>query len=1146
VGFFKSKVSEDFLMTTKPTYEELEQRVAALQERTDFLDKIIESAALSTWISDEKGTAIRTNPACLAFFGAAEEEVIGKYNLFQDVVIEKQGFMPDIKRVFEKGEVASILIDYDFGAVDHVAVKSATHKIINSIFTPVLDNKGKVSNVIVQTIDLTDIKNAEAALRESEERLRIAGKAAYDLIYEWDVSNDALEWFGDIDGLLGYDSGSISRDIDAWLELIHPEDRGQLENAVELHRTATEPIHYNYRIKHRDGTYRQIHDQGLPMLDEQGRPYKWIGVCADITEHKRTEEALKERESLFSQMFEQSTTSMCLYNPDGTINRVNNEFCKMFGVEEKVIIDAGYNVFKDQAAIDGGIIPFLRDIFEERKRQHWETNFDIDVASASTGTPTSRTGKIFIEVFGYPILNQEGDLEYVVLQHYDITERKQSEAALRESEETVRKKLQAILEPEGDFGDLNLADIIDDQALQSMMEKFYGLTKIGGAIVDVSGKVLASVGWQDICAKFHRAHPETLKNCIESDTVLSSGVLAGNFKPYHCKNNMWDMVTPIEVGGRHMGNIFIGQFFYEGESPDHEQFRIQARRYGFDEAEYLAALERVPFWSRETIDTAMAFYAEIAGLISSLSYSTVKLSRAISQKDVMLRRLVASEERFRVIATYTPDHILIQDKDLRYVWVLNPQLGLTEKDMIGKTDFDFLSKEDAAVLTVMKKGVLETGKPEFARVPLTSFKGDVQHFEGSYIPKRDQEGKIDGLIGYFRNVTERVEGEEQRKKLEAQLLQSQKMESVGTLAGGIAHDFNNILGIILGNTELALDDVPERNPSRQNLDEIRKACLRAKDVVRQILSFSRKSEIEQKPFNIAFVVNESLKLLRASIPASIDIRQDISNDSDNILGDPTQIHQIMINLCTNAAHAMEAEGGMLEVALKNTEVDEDAASLYPELSAGHYLQLCVSDTGDGIGPEVINRVFDPYFTTKDVGKGTGMGLAVVHGIVKSHRGSISVESEPGKGATFKILFPAVKKKIGDEPKNAQELPTGNERILFVDDEESMVNLNQQRLERLGYKVIPKTDPLEALEYFSANPDQIDLLITDMTMPKMTGDRLTREILKIRPDMPIIICTGYSSRISEDKVQELGIRRYIDKPIEMLTLAMSVREVLDGK
>ena len=1146
MGFFKLKVSEDFLMTTKPTYEELEQRVAALQERTDFLDKIIESAALSTWISDEKGTAIRTNPACLAFFGAAEEEVIGKYNLFQDVVIEKQGFMPDIKRVFEKGEVASILIDYDFGAVDHVAVKSATHKIINSIFTPVLDNKGKVSNVIVQTIDLTDIKNAEAALRESEERLRIAGKASYDLIYEWSVANDSLKWFGDIDALLGYDSGSISRDIDAWLELIHPEDRGQLENAVELHRTATEPIHYDYRIKHRDGTYRQIHDQGLPMLDEQGRPYKWIGVCSDITERKRTEEALKERESLFSQMFEQSTTSMCLYNPDGTINRVNNEFCKMFGVEEKVIIDAGYNVFKDQAAIDGGIIPFLRDIFEERKRQHWETNFDIDVASASTGTPTSRTGKIFIEVFGYPILNQEGDLEYVVLQHYDITERKQSEAALRESEKTVRKKLQAILEPEGDFGDLNLADIIDDQALQSMMEKFYGLTKIGGAIVDVSGKVLASVGWQDICAKFHRAHPETLKNCIESDTVLSSGVLAGNFKPYHCKNNMWDMVTPIEVGGRHMGNIFIGQFFYEGESPDHEQFRIQARRYGFDEVEYLAALERVPFWSRETIDTAMAFYAEIAGLISSLSYSTVKLSRALSQKDVMLRRLVASEERFRVIATYTPDHILIQDKDLRYVWVLNPQLGLTEKDMIGKTDFDFLSKEDAAVLTVMKKGVLETGKPEFVRVPLTSFKGDVQHFEGYYIPKRDQEGKIDGLIGYFRNVTERVEGEEQRKKLEAQLLQSQKMESVGTLAGGIAHDFNNILGIILGNTELALDDVPEWNPSRQNLDEIRKACLRAKDVVRQILSFSRKSEIEQKPFNIASVVNESLKLLRASIPASIDIRQDISNDSDNILGDPTQIHQIMINLCTNAAHAMEAEGGMLQVALKNTEVDEDAASLYPELSAGHYLQLCVSDTGDGIGPEVINRVFDPYFTTKDVGKGTGMGLAVVHGIVKSHRGSISVESEPGKGTTFKILFPAVKKKIGDEPKNAQELPTGNERILFVDDEESMVNLNQQRLERLGYKVIPKTDPLEALEFFSANPDQIDLVITDMTMPHMTGDRLTQEILKIRSDMPIILCTGYSSRISEDKAQELGIRKYIDKPIEMLILARSVREVLDGK
>jgi CheY-like chemotaxis protein len=321
--------------------------------------------------------------------------------------------------------------------------------------------------------------------------------------------------------------------------------------------------------------------------------------------------------------------------------------------------------------------------------------------------------------------------------------------------------------------------------------------------------------------------------------------------------------------------------------------------------------------------------------------------------------------------------------------------------------------------------------------------------------------------------------------------------------------------------------------------------MRAKEVVRQILSFSRKSKDEQKQINLASVVTESLKLMRASIPTSIDIRQNISNDMDDILGDPTQIHQIMLNLCTNAAHAMEKEGGILEVTLENIEINENNKPQHPELDYGPHVHLRVSDTGDGIRSEMIDRIFDPYFTTKDVGKGTGMGLAVVHGIVKSHHGEISVESKPGKGTVFNILFPAVQKRAKDEPEKPQELPTGNERILFVDDEASLVNLNQQRLERLGYKVIPKTDPSEALEFFRANPDQIDLIITDMAMPHMTGDKLAQEILNIVPEMPIILCTGYSERVSEDTAQELGIRKYIEKPIERERLAISVREVLDG-
>ncbi len=423
--------------------------------------------------------------------------------------------------------------------------------------------------------------------------------------------------------------------------------------------------------------------------------------------------------------------------------------------------------------------------------------------------------------------------------------------------------------------------------------------------------------------------------------------------------------------------------------------------------------------------------------------------------------------------------------------------------------------------------------------------GEVRYIKAYGDVKLDRSGKAVKLFGVAQDITERIQKEEERKTLEAQLFQSQKMESIGTLAGGIAHDFNNILGIILGNAELAMDDVPEWNPARQNLDEVKKACLRAKDVVRQILSFSRKSETKKKPLNMAPVVGESIKLLRASIPASIDIRGNISNHIKDILGDGTQIHQIMINLCTNAAQAMENDGGVIEISLRNLEVHEETVSLYPGLSSGPHVELRVNDTGDGINPEVIDRIFDPYFTTKDVGKGTGMGLAVVHGIVKSHDGIISIESETGKGARFQILFPAVQGQQRDEPQVSEELPTGNECILFVDDETSMVNLNQQRLERLGYEVIPHTDPSEALAFFRANPDQIDLVITDMTMPHMTGDKLAQGILEIRPDMPIILCTGYSERISEGSAEEIGFRKYIEKPIDKENLARSVREVLDG-
>jgi len=382
------------------------------------------------------------------------------------------------------------------------------------------------------------------------------------------------------------------------------------------------------------------------------------------------------------------------------------------------------------------------------------------------------------------------------------------------------------------------------------------------------------------------------------------------------------------------------------------------------------------------------------------------------------------------------------------------------------------------------------------------------------------------------------------KRMEEELRQAHKMESIGTLAGGIAHDFNNILGIILGNTELAMDDIPEWNPARLNLDEIKTASLRAKDVVRQLLSFARKTKLEKKPTNIIPIVNESIKLLRSSIPTSIEIRKNIAKNVDTILADPTQINQVLINLCTNADHAMP-DGGVLVVTLKNVDLDEDTAAEYIGLNPGRYVNLVVSDTGHGISQEDIDRIFDPYFTTKEIDRGTGMGLAVVHGIVKGHNGFISVKSELGKGAAFSVFFPIVEKEAVVETETDEELPSGNERILFIDDEESIVKIGHQRLERLGYNVEATTSPIEALNLFSSKPDQYDLVVTDLAMPKMTGDKLVKEILKIRPDIPIILCTGFSEKVNEKKAREIGAADYIEKPLDKHDFAFKVRKVLDG-
>lgn len=409
---------------------------------------------------------------------------------------------------------------------------------------------------------------------------------------------------------------------------------------------------------------------------------------------------------------------------------------------------------------------------------------------------------------------------------------------------------------------------------------------------------------------------------------------------------------------------------------------------------------------------------------------------------------------------------------------------------------------------------------------------------------RDSQEKIASQnISLIKEIEDRKELEKQKKEIEKQLFQSQKLESIGTLAGGIAHDFNNILTPIIGYTELVLYDIEKGTLLENNLQEIYIAAKRAKDLVKQILLFARQTEEAPKPVQVDLIAKEAMKLLRSSIPTSVEIRQHIKS-SALIMGNPTQVHQIFMNLCTNAAHAMENDGGIMEVRLTDIEIDTEFNKPHSNIEPGNYIQLSVSDTGTGIPPDVIESIFEPYFTTKASGKGTGMGLATVHGIVKSYGGEIWAESELGKGAVFTIYLPITKKRTEDKLYQPEVLPTGVERILFVDDDLPIVNMNSQVLDRLGYQVTAQTSSIKALELFCSKPNDFDLVITDMTMPNMTGDKLAFELMKIRPDIPVILCTGYSKRISDTVAAEIGIKAFAYKPVVTADLAKMVRTVLD--
>jgi len=1022
----------------------------------------------------------------------------------------------------------------------------------------------------------------------------------------WDFPGNPAWYSPQFLALLGFEEDEFSPVLGSWASRLHPEDRDQVFQAMRDHIEHQVPYDVESRLKTKQGEYRWFKGKGRAVFDEEGRFVRGGGTIRDITDQKEAEEAVNRKHALLTTVVEGTRDIIFVKDHDGRYLLINSTGAAVLRhTIEEIIGKTDIELFPNGA--HPLFMKYDQAVMRERTPQSFEIDVEHAEAVSRTFLVTKdifgQTEEGLEGVFciarditfrkSAELIIQEREKRYRAIMEnaYDlIAEVDRSGALLYVSpnfekvlgyvpQQLLGSNLFSFVHPEDHTG-------VEEEFNQGMQARgawqsiyryqhhhgeYHWFESTGRVFHNALGYVRGVIVSRDITGR--KKSEEALEAIVKGTVEPGSQNFFENLVRQLAHTLQVPMVFLTEqrkdtfplvyVLACWQGDHVEGDFTYdcldgpcEQVYEGHSVYVSQGVQEVFPESSTVKTFNLEGYWGTPLLDSAGGIVGSLAIMdqkplsmnAQDRSLLQVFAARAGSEleRKRTLEALQESRERYRALYDEAPLMYFTVDVHLTVLSVNKfgaDILGYDKAELVGQSVMTVVDPEDQEIvwreLQACLASVHQASQKVFRKVKKDGTRLWVRETCRSIVGPNQQPM----LLLSCEDITDRKYAEEALAQSEQQLRHAQKMEAIGTLAGGIAHDFNNILGAILGYSELALAQVPKESRLTSYLEEILTAGNRAKELVKQILSFSRRSDREREAVDLNDIVQEALGMVRATLPSSIEIQSVLAIDSAVIFADPTQIHQVIMNLCTNAEQAMREEGGVLSLAVTSVEVTEHSIHAFPEFKPVTYLQLSIQDSGKGMPCHVLDRIFEPFFTTKELGKGTGLGLAVVHGIIAGHEGHISVQSVVGQGTTFTISFPRLDVALPVEPEKVVEWPQGTGKVLFVDDEEVLARWGGQVLTHLGYTVITKTNPHEAVELFEEEPDAFDVVVTDQTMPLMSGETFARILLNIREDIPIVLCTGFSHTMSAEKAKQLGLQGFLMKPVNGAVLAKTLRDIL---